>query len=160
MRKIAITGLVIALAACSSQNENELEAGNWKQTATIKSVSFPGAPPAMQAAAKSMIGKTQTNESCLSEAEAKLGVQRMAEAMQDGQCKSSDFQTGDGRISGKINCQMGTKGQAEFAITGTYTRTRLDMNADMTTQDPSIPGGKVQMQMAMTAEHAGECKSG
>lgn len=157
MRNIAVTSLLVVLAACSSQNENELEAGNWKQTATIKSVSFPGAPPAMQAAAKAMEGKSQTNESCLSEAEAKLGVQRMAEAMQDGQCKSSDFQTGNGRISGKIACQMGARGQADFAITGTYTRTRLDMNANMTTQDPSIPGGKVEMQMAMTAEHAGPC---
>jgi hypothetical protein len=150
---------LLVSAGCSTDPDGSLQAGNWEQVATIRAITIPGAPEAVQRSAQAMIGKEQKQESCLSEAEAKLGIKRMAEAMQDGQCQASDFTAGDGKLTGKIACKTGTKGAADMAITGTYTRTTFTMNAAMTVKDQSVPGGTAQMQMEMKARRIGECQA-
>jgi hypothetical protein len=160
MKKTALVSMIFLAAACSSQPSDDPVAGNWKQTATIKSVSLPGAPPAMQKMAQAMIGKVETRDSCMSQAEAKLGVRNMAQQMQDGQCTTSDFTSGSGKLSGKIACKSGKNSQSNMTINGTYAPEKIDMIADMQTEDASVPGGKVQMQIAMAAVHTGPCKAG
>ncbi len=161
MKKISLILLLAATAACSKgMADGELTPGNWKQTATIKDITVPGAPPQVVAALKGMVGQTKTEENCMSAAEAKAGVKAMAQGMQKGagQCTSDGFTSGGGKMAGKITCKTGAGGDAVMTINGTYDPKKLDMTADMETANPAMPGGKAIIHMQMVAEHVGECK--
>lgn len=158
-RYIAVL-LVASLAACGGRSDGELTPGNWRQTVTVKSATLPDAPAAMQSQVAqmtaAMTGKTQSREQCMTPAEARAGVEAMSRGMQDGNCTSQGFETGGGKITGRMTCTSGTT-QAELVMNGTYEPEKIVINADMTMNEPRAPGGKVQMNMEMTATRIGDC---
>lgn len=157
-RAIALLPLLAALAACGKA-DGELTPGNWKNTMQMTKFDIPGAPPEIAARAGAMLGKAQTQEVCMSAAQAKLGVRDFSSSMQQGECKMEDFKQGGGTMSGKLVCTSGAMGAITLAMNGTYTLEKVEMTMGGELKQAALPGGKANIEMKITSEHAGDCKS-
>lgn len=151
--------LALALAACSGKADGELNPGNWKQTVTIKSIEAPKAPPQAQQALARMAGKSESQESCMTAADAKEGVKGMSKALQQGgQCEVQSFDTKGGKITGKLACKLSSAGSSTIEMGGTYDPDHIVMTAKTTEKNPQIPGGEVVVGIEFKADRTGECK--
>ena len=155
---IALLPLLAILAACGKV-DGELTPGNWKNTMSMSKFEIPGAPAAIAQRASAMLGQQQTNEICLNAAQAKLGVRDFSRSMQQGDCKMEGFTQGSGKMSGKLVCTGGPMGATTMTMNGTYTMEKIEMTMGGQVSQPQIPGGKANIEMKITSEHAGECKS-
>lgn len=158
-RAFAILPLVAILAACGT-TDGELTPGNWKSTMTMTKFEIPGAPPEVAARAKAMLGQSQSTDSCMSAAQAKLGVRDMSSSMQKGDCKMEDFTQGGGKMAGTMVCTGTTGfGAPKMAMTGTYTAEKVDMTLSGEVSDSKLPGGKANLEMTISSARTGDCKS-
>lgn len=156
---LAALPLITLLAACGKA-DGELNPGNWKSTMAMTRFDIPGAPPEVAARAKAMLGQSQTTEACMDAAQAKLGVREMSSAMQQGDCTMEDFQQGGGTMSGTMVCKgAGSFGAPKMAMTGSYAADKVTMTLSGEVTDSNLPGGKANMEMTLTSERTGECKS-
>jgi hypothetical protein len=155
---IALLPLVALLSACGTA-DGELSAGNWKNTMAMTKFEVPGAPPAFAEQAKTMLGKAQTTEACMTEAQAKAGVRDFSSSMQKGDCKMDDFQQGGGKMSGTMMCKGSTMGDTTMKMDGTYTTEKVSMNLTGEIAEKSLPGGKATVGLSITSERIGDCKS-
>ena len=156
---LAALPLIALLAACGKA-DGELNPGNWKSTMAMTGFDIPGAPPEVAARAKAMLGQSQTTEACMDAAQAKLGVREMSSAMQQGDCTMEDFQQGGGTMSGTMVCKgAGSFGAPKMAMTGSYSADKVTMTLSGEVTDSNLPGGKADMEMTLTSERTGECKS-
>ncbi|MFM5906064.1 MAG: DUF3617 domain-containing protein [Novosphingobium sp.] len=157
MKHFPVAILALSLAACSGgRADGELDPGQWKQTATIKSIEVPGAPEQVQKSLQGMAGKANSSESCMTPAQAKVGVKSLASQMQQGDCKTDGFQSAGGKLSGKIVCTVSGK-EMVMNVSGAYEPTKIVMKADMETSHPAAPQGKAVIHMDMVAERTGDC---
>ena len=157
MKKFTIALAALAISGCSGgRADGELDPGKWKQTATIRSIEVPGAPEQVQKMLQGMTGKATSSESCMTPAQAKVGVRSLASQMQQGDCSSEGFKAAGGKISGKLTCKVGGKEMA-MSVDGTYEPAKIAMKADMETEHPAAPGGKAVIHMDMVAERVGDC---
>lgn len=159
MRKTLITLPALALLAACGSADGELKPGNWKSTMTITKFEIPGAPAAVAQQASAMIGKPQSTEACMSPAQAKAGVRDFSSAMQKGACKMEDFKQGGGKMSGKMVCTGGGFGAPTMKMDGSYTKEKVSMALAGEVTEAKIPGGKANIEMSLTSERIGDCKS-
>lgn len=160
MKKILLTLPALALLSACGSADGELTAGNWKNTMTITKFEIPGAPAAVAQQASAMVGKPQSTEACMSPAQAKAGVRDFSSAMQKGDCKMEDFKQGGGKMSGKMVCTGATGfGAPMMAMDGSYTAEKVSMTLAGEVADAKIPGGKANIEMSLTSERIGDCKS-
>jgi hypothetical protein len=159
MKKILLTLPALALLSACGSADGELTAGNWKNTMTITKFEIPGAPPEVAKQAGAMVGKPQSTEACMSPAQAKLGVRDFSSAMQKGDCKMEDFKQGGGKMSGNMVCTGGGFGAPKMKMDGTYTAEKIAMTLGGEVVEPKIPGGKANIEMSITSERIGDCKS-
>ena len=157
-RAIALLPVLAVLSACGKA-DGELTPGNWKNTMQMTKFDIPGAPPEIAQRASVMLGKSQSNEVCMSAAQAKMGVRDFSSSMQQGECKMEDFKQGGGTMSGKLVCTSGAMGAITMAMNGTYTLEKVEMTMGGELNQPQLPGGKANIEMKITSERAGDCKS-
>ena len=157
-RALILLPALAVLSACGKA-DGELTPGNWKNTMQMTKFDIPGAPPEIAQRAGAMLGKAQTQELCMSAAQAKLGVRDFSSSMQQGACKMEDFKQGGGTMSGKLVCTGGAMGATTMAMNGTYTTEKVEMTMGGELSQPQLPGGKANIEMKITSEHAGNCKS-
>lgn len=151
-------GALALLSACNRKPDGELTAGQWKSTMVMTKFDVPGAPPAMQAQLKSMIGRSQSAESCMTEAEAKKGVRDFSKSAQSGgDCQLNDYKQGGGKLTGNLVCTDTPFGQKGMHMEGTYTAEKVVLNMSGDIEQPGIPGGKASIAMQMTSERTGDC---
>lgn len=156
---IAIMPLIFVLGACGPA-DGELNPGNWKSTMTMTKFDIPGAPPAVAERTKAMLGQSQSTEACMSEAQAKLGVREMSSSMQQGDCTMQDFEQARGIMSGTMVCKgSGSFGAPKMAMNGTYTADKVTMTLSGEVSDAKLPGGKANMELSITSQRTGDCKS-
>jgi len=155
----AIVTLSAALAGCGKA-DGELTPGMWNSTMTMSKFEVPGAPPAMAAQVKAMLGKEQKTSACMSPAQARLGVREMSSSMQQGDCKMENFTQGDGRMAGTMVC-TGTSGfgAPRMTMTGTYSPEKVTMTLAGEASDSRLPGGKANLELTISSERTGDCKS-
>ena len=60
---------------------------------------------------------------------------------------------------GKLVCTGGAMGATTMTMNGTYTMEEIEMTMAGELSQPQIPGGKANIEMKITSEHAGDCKS-
>ncbi len=157
-RALILLPALAVLSACGKA-DGELTPGNWKNTMQMTKFDIPGAPPEIAQRAGAMLGKAQTQELCMSAAQAKLGVRDFSSSMQQGACKMEDFKQGGGTMSGKLVCTGGAMGATTMAMNGTYTTEKVEMTMGGELSQPQLPGGKANIEMKITSERAGDCKS-
>jgi hypothetical protein len=146
------------LSACGAV-DGELTPGNWKNSMSMTKFDVPGAPPAFAERAKTMLGKAQSTEACMSAAQAKAGVRDFSSSMQQGDCKMEDFKQGSGTMSGTMKCKGSAMGDTSMTMDGTYTTDKVTMNLTGEIAEKSLPGGKAIIGMTITSERTGDCKS-
>ena len=159
MRRALILLPALAVLSACGKADGELTPGNWKNTMQMTKFDIPGAPPEIAQRAGAMLGKAQTQELCMSAAQAKLGVRDFSSSMQQGACKMEDFKQGGGTMSGKLVCTGGAMGATTMAMNGTYTTEKVEMTMGGELSQPQLPGGKANIEMKITSERAGDCKS-
>lgn len=157
-RAFALLPVLAVLSACGKA-DGELTPGNWKNTMQMTKFDIPGAPPEIAQRAGAMLGQAQTQELCMSAAQAKLGVRDFSSSMQQGECKMEDFKQGGGTMSGKLVCTGGAMGATTMAMNGTYTTEKVEMTMGGELSQPALPGGKANIEMKITSERAGDCKT-
>lgn len=156
--KIAPLALAMILAGCG-QADGELNPGNWNTKVSISKFDVPGAPPAMAGQIQQMLNKEQSNDACMTAAQAASGVRDFSSSMQEGDCKMDDFKQGGGKMSGKLVCQESAMGAATMQMEGTYAPDKVTMTTIGEVSDAKLPGGKATITMSMASERTGECKS-
>ena len=62
-------------------------------------------------------------------------------------------------MSGKLVCTGGAMGAMTMAMNGTYTPEKVEMTMGGELNQPQLPGGKANIEMKITSERAGDCKS-
>lgn len=160
MRKLLLTLPALALLSACGSADGELTAGNWKSTMAMTKFDIPGAPPEVAARAKAMLGQAQSTEACMNPAQAKAGVRDFSSAMQKGDCKMEDFTQGGGKMSGKMVCTGASGfGAPSMAMSGTYAPEKVAMTLAGEVSDSKLPGGKASIEMTITSERTGDCKS-
>lgn len=159
MKKILLTLPALALLSACGSADGELTAGNWKSTMTITKFEVPGAPAAVAQQASAMVGKPQSTEACMNPAQAKLGVRDFSSSMQKGDCKMEDYKQGGGKMSGRMVCTGGGFGAPSMAMEGTYTKEKVSMTLSGEVTEAKIPGGKANIEMSLSSERIGDCKS-
>lgn len=155
---IALLPALAILSACGKA-DGELTPGNWKNTMTMTKFDIPGASPEIAQRTGAMLGQSQSQELCMNAAQAKLGVREFSNAVQQGQCKMEDFTQGGGKMSGKVVCASGPMGATTMAMNGIYTTEKIEMTLGGEISQAQLPGGKANIEMKVTSERIGECKS-
>ena len=157
-KTIACAACIVLLAACGKA-DGELNPGNWKSTMSMEKFEIPGASAEIQARANQMAGQSQSMESCMSAAQAKLGVRDYSKSMQQGDCQMNDFTSGGGKMSGTMSCKSGALGATALKMEGTYTEDMVEMALAGEVSQPSLPGGKANIAMKIASERTGDCAS-
>lgn len=174
-RTAAFIACTLLLAACNSDPEvraenasaqevaEKVEAaggsdsfvnpGQWRSTVTIEEMTMPGMPPEVAEQMKSIRGREQTHEQCLTPEQAK----RPKEDFFGGKdnCRYERFAMGNGKIDAVMNCSEGGATQ-KMTMAGTYSGDSYRMQMRM----EAAPGGQVggmAMKMRVDAKRIGEC---
>ena len=160
MRRALILLPALAVLSACGKADGELTPGNWKNTMQMTKFDIPGAPPEIAQRAGAMLGKAQTQELCMSAAQAKLGVRDFSSSMQQGDCKMEDFTQGGGKMSGTMVCTGSSGfGAPEMKMDGSYAPDKVSMTLSGEVSDSKLPGGKANIEMTIVSERTGDCKS-
>lgn len=161
MKKIVIaSAFVLALAACgNNSSDSALSAGNWKVSVGMKSIDVPGATAEQKKMMEGLAGQMQSQEQCLSQAEADKGLEPLTEAFgQIGDCETRSFDASEGKVDGELSCQFpGQEKAVGVSITGEYGEGKFDMQIDTEMQQPQLPGGKANVILEVNGERIGDC---
>lgn len=126
--------------------------GLWRSTVTLDEMTMPGMPPEAAAQMKSVQGRTQVNESCLTPEEAK----RPKEDFFGGKdtCRYERFNMANGKIDAVMNCSESGASQ-KMTMAGTYSGNAYNMQVTM--QAGGNDGGGMGMKMRVDAKRIGAC---
>ena len=178
MKPIALViACALPLAACNSEPEISAEnasaedvakqvrdaggtasfvnPGKWQSTVTIEEMTMPGMPPEVAAQMKSVQGRAQTHETCLSAEDAKRPKEDFFNAGKN--CRYDRFEMGNGKIDAVMKCSDGGATQT-MTMNGTYSGDTYAMRMSM--QSGAGTGGAEQgmgMKMRVEAKRTGQC---
>ncbi len=126
--------------------------GKWQSTVTVEEMTMPGMPPELAQRMKSVNGRTQTNESCLTPEDAKKPKEDFFAGNEN--CRYERFEMGGGKIDAVMKC---TEGPATQTVTmaGTYSGDAYNMA--MTMQSAGQGEDGLSMKMKVDAKRVGEC---
>lgn len=177
MRAVCALILAVALSACGDDTSVEkknastaevaksvadagmkLKPGRWELTMKFARFDVDGMPPEAKQAMQQMLGQGRTYASCLTKEEAEKPDGSFFG--QEGEsCRYDTFTMGGGKIDATMTCKgqgVGGAGEAKMKLAGTYSADSYDITMDMQGAAPN--GQKMNMAMAITSKHAGECK--
>ncbi|ABC63909.1 DUF3617 domain-containing protein [Erythrobacter litoralis] len=172
----ALGGCAALLAGCGEEQPltdeavlseaRELErprAGLYTTTTDLVEFSVPGlAPEQADRMRMQMSGLSdEAQPYCLTEAEAAKGYEDMlreiGEAANNMSCTFSRFDADPPRLDAELGCSGPMGVSAEIAMAGTTTAEGFDLTMDMEANNRMIPGGKMEMRMAIKSARIGEC---
>ena len=131
--------------------------GKWQQVVTLVDIDAPGMPAEGKSALRKAIGQSQTNEVCLTEAQAK-GPREDFFTGADQNCRYEHFNWGGGKIDLKLNCKHPNASQT-MVLTGAYQPNSYAMAMTATTKG-STPAEQMVMKMKVDAKRVGACDAG
>lgn len=135
-----------------------MEPGKWSNTMVVESFEIPGMSEQDASIFKSMVGQTNTSESCMTQEQLDEGLEASAlESMGGQSCDTSSFNTARGKIDGRIECTSENGGNAVMTIAGTQSSDAMEMTMSTDVTDPSFPGGSAKMVMKLSGKRIGEC---
>ncbi|MEA3014461.1 MAG: hypothetical protein QOD42_3006 [Sphingomonadales bacterium] len=172
MKRLIILAPAIALAGIAagcSKGADQLQPGQWEMVTRVKSIEIPGAPPEAQAQLRSGVGRSQTNQDCITPERARNPLAQMRQMMSQGQaanCRFTDEVFGGGVIRIRATCP-GPGGQASgggtVSLEGSFTATTLQatLSVNATGGSPAVPGATgMNMSAEINGRRVGECAAG
>jgi hypothetical protein len=177
MNRIALLlGLALPLAACNSDPQvsaenasaedvaKKIEAargstsfvnpGKWQSTVTLEQMTMPGMPPEVAERMKSMQGRAQVNESCLTPEDAKKPKEDFFSG--NDNCRYERFEMGGGKIDAVMKCSEGGASQT-VTMAGTYSGDAYNMQMSMNAAPDAEGQGAIAMKMKVDAKRIGAC---
>jgi hypothetical protein len=175
MTRLAIVLPLIALAACNSEPEIEMEnasvadvaremrkegtatfinPGKWEQKATLLEIDAPGMPPEAREMMQKAMNQAQVHEMCLTPEQAKNPREEFFTGA-DKNCRYDHFNWGNGKIDLKLNCKHPQATQT-MAMVGSYSPNNYTMTMTATNVGGG-PAGEMTMKMKVDARRLGAC---
>lgn len=94
---------------------------------------------------------------CLTMAEAQQGFAPLVRQMQQGACTVSRFDTTGGRLDAEMICPLDGGGTSRIALSGTAQQRESTLDMRITQSAPSIPGGRMVLDMEVRNRWIGTC---
>jgi hypothetical protein len=160
MKRFVLPALPVALLFACSPGAVALQPGMWETTVQFTSIDLPGAPPAELAQMRAMMGRPQTNSSCITPAEAANPTQRMMNPSSNGNaCQFSESTFAGGTIRVHGSCQAPGRGTSTTNMEGSYTATTMQATISSEILAPAgTPGPQsVRMSGTLNAHRTGDC---
>lgn len=132
---------------------NFVNPGQWRSTVTIEEMSVPGMPPQVAEQMKSMQGRMQVNEQCLTAEEAKRPKEDFFSGK--GNCRYERFDMAGGKIDAVMKCSEGGAAQT-MTMAGTYSGNAYNMRMTMQSTGGGEDSG-MGMKMRVDAKRIGAC---
>ena len=137
----------------SPTRQDVLTPGQWELASTTRSVTGTNVTPEMRAA---MVGRTAAYDACIPADEAMLPDANFFAGGSSNECKYSDHDWKNGRLSANIACNV-TPGAIAMKMTGTYDATTMVADATMTTS--GAESGNIVQTAQLKARRIGECRA-
>lgn len=175
MRHMLIPFAALALAACGGDDVSLTNAspeevakkvdeaggtgfrpGKWETTVQTVSIDIPGMDPAMKKQmTDTMLNKTQTMASCITEEQSKSPPAEVI-ARTQGRCKYESFTMKDGKIDGTLVCPaQGMGNEMKMRIAGTFTGESFAIENEMSATAPNGP--PMHIKGKTTGTRIGDC---
>lgn len=132
---------------------NFVNPGKWQSTVTVEDMTIPGMPPEVAERMKSVQGRTQVTESCLTPEEAKRPKEDFFGGNEN--CRYDRFAMGDGKIDAVMKCSEGGATQT-MTMAGTYSGDSYKMGMTMESAGGGSETG-MKMKMRVDARRIGAC---
>ena len=133
--------------------------GQWQTKVTVKDMTIPGMPEAMQGRMKQMLAQRQNvvAETCLTPDEAKKPGGKFFTGKESKDCRYDHFTMSGGKVDAVMRCKGsgGSSGAMVMTLNGTYTPTESTTNVDM---QISGPDGTMKMTAVTENKRIGDCK--
>lgn len=161
MKKCLITAIPLAaLSACSGPaSDSLLQPGQWEVSAGPSEFDVPGASREQMAQFEAMLAEKETQQQCLSQAEADQGLEPLAKEFgKNGDCKVAEFDASNGQITGTMSCKIdGVDELAATKIVGSYDDEKFDMDLEISMAMPEWPQGQGSMTVSINGKRTGDC---
>ena len=133
--------------------------GLYRTTAEILDLSFPGMPKGLAGQMRDSMSANFDTTDCLTAAESKDAVKKMAKGENNGNCTYSKYDVSGGRIDAVMTCNGKDGTGGTFTMKGTVGGSGVDMTMEGDQKAPGMPGGGMHMKMHLKSEWIGVCKS-
>jgi hypothetical protein len=152
-RMVLLAGAACALVACSPPGPATIQPGHYRTTATVVSITMPGAPPEQVQAMQAMQGQPVNSEQCITPADVdNLATKGFGEG--ESNCSQNHVTVANGHIEGNAACSDAMGQNYSMQVTGSFTATHIEMDMTMSGQSPM---GQIAEHMRMTADRTGDC---
>jgi hypothetical protein len=144
-----------------------MQPGQWEMAVQVRSIEMPGAPPEAQARIRSQLGRTQTNQDCITPEQARNPLSQMRQMVAQGRaasCQFTDQVFGGGVIRIRATCPGpgGQPGAGQVSMEGSFTATTLQaaLSVSATGANPAMPGATgMRMIVDVRGRRVGECQA-
>ena len=165
MKKLALFAPTIVLAAACSGGAVSLQPGQWEHTIQFTSIDAPGMPEAQLGMMRQMMGRPQTESTCLTPEQAANPTGGMLSPGGGQNCQFSENVFSGGTVRVRGTCQQPGGGSAQMSMEGTYTATTMTMQmtseVTMPPGMPAPPGAtaprSVRMSGTVVGRRTGDC---
>ena len=159
--KISAMAAGSALLMSAAAQEVALHHGRWETTMRFARIEAPGLPEEAMAPIRRDLGRTNSQSSCMTPAEAADPISSMADAGGEG-CDFSQSTFGGGEFALRGTCP-GPEGPGtmRLAIDGTYTATTMEASITTETDIEGVQGatGPIRMYGTFSSRRVGACGS-
>lgn len=131
---VALTNASVAEAHKAVEKVETITPGQWTVTTEITEVRLPGVegadPRIAEAMTQQMVGRTQTQTSCVSPDQARGPSSALIGGTANGACSFETFSLLRGALNAVLTCRKeGSPGQMVIATSGTYGGDKVDLES-------------------------------
>ena len=140
--------------------------GQWTTTSEILAVELEGLPAEAkqmgETMSKSMVGRKNNFESCVSEADSRKPAANLFAGGSKGNCAYEKFSMSGGKVDAVMNCTSPSgPGKMTMTMNGDYSDEAYSINVAMKMPgSPGMPGSGMTMKARNSGKRTGECKKG
>lgn len=150
--------------AAATKNANFIKPGKWTNTSEVIAVNLEGMPPEAKemadAMSKSMVGRKNSFESCVTEEEAKKPNGKMFAGNDKGNCVYDTFSMGGGKFDAVMTCTpTGGPGKINMTMKGDYGDEAYSFDVEMKVAgSPDAPESMMTIKAKNSGVRKGECE--
>lgn len=150
--------------AAATKEANFIKPGKWSTTSEVLAVNLEGLPAEAKAMgdamSKSMVGRKNTFESCVTEEESKKPAAKMFAGNDKGNCVYDKFAMGGGKMDAVMTCTpLGGPGKINMTMNGSYGDDAYSIDVEMKVEGPpDSPGSAMTIKAKNSGIRKGECE--
>ena len=159
-RVFLLTPLALAAMTGCAPAPNQIQAGQWEITTEVRGLEVPGATPdqlRMIRQSAGQVGMSDTENRCLSDAEARSFLQDMRPS--SPRCRVSDEAYASGAMRTHVTCTDPSGRQVlQMSLDGHFTASTMNATIDVEAPNPiDANQGPARRSLRIRARRTGEC---